>query len=358
MGKRNKYGMHDGCTMKVGGSALMEGVMMRSESAVAMAVRISDGSIQVIKKPLKNKARSAISKIPFLRGAFTLVSSMVDSVYYLSKSAEFVDLEEGVDPNKEPSKFEKFLERVFGDKLMDVMMGLSVVISLAFSIGLFMLLPKVVVELFGLDDRLVLVGNLIEGAIRIGLFIGYILLATRLNEIRRVFSYHGAEHKCIHCLEHNEELTVENVRKYTTLHPRCGTAFMFLIMVISILLFSLLDLGLNALGIVGPVWKVLIRLLFMPILAGITYEVTRLTARFGNNPIMRAISAPGLAMQRLTTFEPDDAMIEVGIASLKASLDESIPFNTEEEIEEMAKRAQGAANRKAEEEKTDDHTTE
>ena len=169
MGKRNKYGMHDGCTMKVGGSALMEGVMMRSESAVAMAVRISDGSIQVIKKPLKNKARSAISKIPFLRGAFTLVSSMVDSVYYLSKSAEFVDLEEGVDPNKEPSKFEKFLERVFGDKLMDVMMGLSVVISLAFSIGLFMLLPKVVVELFGLDDRLVLVGNLIEGAIRIGL---------------------------------------------------------------------------------------------------------------------------------------------------------------------------------------------
>ena len=357
MGKRNKYGMHDGCTLKVGGSALMEGVMMRSESAVAMAVRISDGSIQVIKKPLKNNARSKIGKIPFLRGAFNLVSTMVDSVYYLTKSAEFVDLEEGVDQNKESSKFDKFLEKVFGDKLMDIMMVVSVVISLAFSIGLFMLLPKIIVDLFGLGQH-VLVKNLIEGAIRIGLFIGYIVLATRMKEIRRVFSYHGAEHKCIHCLEHNEELTVENVRKYTTLHPRCGTAFMFLIMVISILLFSLLDLGLNALGIVGPVWKVLIRLLFMPILAGITYEVTRLTARFGNNPIMRAISAPGLAMQRLTTFEPDDAMIEVGIASLKASLDESIPFNTEEEIAEMTKCAQGAANRKAEEEKTDDHTTE
>lgn len=356
MGKRNKYGMHDGCTLKVGGSALMEGVMMRSESAVAMAVRISDGSIQVIKKPLKNNARSKIAKIPFLRGAFNLVSTMVDSVYYLTKSAEFVDLEEGVDPNQEPSKFDKFLEKVFGDKLMDIMMVLSVVISLAFSIGLFMLLPKVVVELFGLGNQ-VLVKNLIEGAIRIGLFVGYIMLATRMKEIRRVFSYHGAEHKCIHCLEHGEELTVENVRKYTTLHPRCGTAFMFLIMVISILLFSLLDLGLNAIGITGPVWKVLIRLLFMPLLAGITYEVTRLTTRF-HNPIVRAIAAPGLAMQRLTTFEPDDQMIEVGIASLKASLDESIPFNTEEEIEEMAKRAQGAANRKAEEEQKNDNPAE
>ncbi len=356
MGKRNKYGMHDGCTLKVGGSALMEGVMMRSESAVAMAVRISDGSIQVVKKPLKNNARSVIGKIPFLRGAFNLVSTMVDSVYYLTKSAEFVDLEEGVDQNQEPSKFDKFLEKVFGDKLMDIMMVISVVISLAFSIGLFMLLPKVVVELLGPNVH-VLVKNLIEGAIRIGLFIGYIVLATRMKEIRRVFSYHGAEHKCIHCLEHGEELTVENVRKYTTLHPRCGTAFMFLIMIISILLFSLLDLGLGALGINGAVWKVLIRLLFMPLLAGITYEVTRLTTRF-HNPIVRAIAAPGLAMQRLTTFEPDDKIIEVGIASLKASLDESIPFNTEEEIEEMAKRAQGAANRKKEEETGNDNPAE
>lgn len=366
MGKRNKYGIHDGCTMKVGGSALMEGVMMRSESAVAMAVRLSDGNIQVLKKPLRGSARSKIGKIPFLRGAFNLVSTMVDSVYYLTKSAEFIDLEEGVDQNQEPSKFEKFLEKHFGDKLMDIMMVISVIISLAFSIGLFMLLPKVVVELFGLGSN-VLVKNLVEGAIRIGLFIGYIFLATRMKEIRRVFSYHGAEHKSIHCLEHGEELTVENVKKYSTLHPRCGTAFMFLIMVISILLFSLLDLGLNAIGITSAVWKIIIRLLFMPILAGITYEVTRLTTRFGNNPIMRAISAPGLAMQRLTTFEPDDSMIEVGIASLKASLDESIPFNTEEEIEEMIKQSQGAANRKmeaeaaekaAEEGKNDDHTAE
>lgn len=348
MAKRNKYGMNDGKVCKVGGSALMEGVMMKSEDAVAMAVRTSDGNIRVIKKPAKNKAKKKLVGLPFVRGGYNLFESMVDSIYYLTKSAEFVDLEEGVDKEAEPSKFEKFLEKRFGDKLMDIMMVVSVIISLIVSIALFMLLPKVVVALFGLKN-MVLVENLIEGVIRIGLFVGYILLATRLKDIRRVFSYHGAEHKTIHCLEHGEELTVENVRKYTTLHPRCGTAFMFLIMVISILLFSILDLGLEQIGLASPVLKVVARLVFMPLLAGITYEVTRLATR-SKSPVMKAINAPGLAMQRLTTFEPDDSMIEVAITSLQAAMDETVPFHTEEEIQAMVKASQGAAARKEQEE--------
>ncbi len=348
MAKRNKFGMNDGCVCKVGGAALMEGVMMKSEDAVAMAVRTSDGSIKIIKRPAKSGTKRKIAKIPFIRGAFNLFESMFDSIYYLTKSAEFVDLEVEEEKDAEPSRFDKFMEKVFKDKLMDVMMAISVIISLAFSIGLFMLLPKVIVELFGMND-VVIVKNIIEGAIRIFLFIGYIFLASRLKDIKRVFSYHGAEHKTIHCLEHGEELTVENVRKYTTLHPRCGTAFMFLIMVISILLFSFIDLILNAIGWTSPVVKVFARLLFMPLLAGITYEVTRLATR-SKSKFVRAINAPGLAMQRLTTIEPDDSMIEVGIASLIAATDASVPFTTEEEMELMIKESQGAAKRKQKEE--------
>jgi len=344
MAKRNKFGIHDGKVCNVGGSALMEGVMMKSPEAIAMAVRTSDGQIKTIKKQAKKK--NWISKVFFLRGAYNLFESMIDSVYYLTKSAEFIDLEDGTDTDtKEPGKFSKFLEKVFGDKLMNFMMVISVIVSLAFSVGLFMLLPKVLVELMGIQD-LTLVKNIIEGAIRITLFVGYILLATRMKDIKRVFSYHGAEHKSIHCLEHGEELTVENVKKYSTLHPRCGTGFMFLVMVISILLFSLLDMGLTALGLTAPILKIFARLLFMPFLAGITYEVTRIATK-SKARIIRAINAPGLAMQRLTTFEPDDSMIEIAITSLKAAMDAEIPFNTEEEIEKMIKESHGVG--KAEE---------
>ena len=349
MGKRNKFGIYDGCNMKVGGAALMEGVMMKNEDSVAMAVRTSDGNIQIIKKPAKSNAKRKLSKLPFIRGAYNLFESMIDSVYYLTKSAEFIDLEDENIPKKEKTskKRNNFFEKVFKDRFMDIMMVVSVIVSLAFSIGLFMLLPRIIVELFGLEE-IVLLKNIIEGAIRIGLFIGYILLSTRLKDIRRVFSYHGAEHKTIHCLEHNEELTVENVRKYSTLHPRCGTAFMFFIMLISILLFSLLDLGLNAMGL-SNIWvKLLIRVLFMPLLAGLTYEVTRWAMK-SKLKVIRALNAPGLAMQRLTTYEPDDEMIEIAIASVKAVLDKEVPYNTEEEIKEKIKASQGLVRKKTEE---------
>ena len=341
MAKRNKFGIYDGCNLKVGGSALMEGVMMKNEDAIAMAVRTSDGEIKIIKKKSKGAGKKRkFSKLPFIRGAYNLFESMIDSVYYLTKSAEFIDLELDEKKSEEPSKMGKFLERVFKDKLMNIMMVISVIFSLLFSIGIFMLLPKVISELIGIYDNVVL-KNAVEGLIRITLFVSYIFLSTRLKDIRRVFSYHGAEHKTIHCFEHNEELTVENVKKYSTLHPRCGTAFMFFIMLISILLFSFIDIGLNALNIGNTVViKVFARFIFMPLLAGITYELTRFAMK-SKLKIIRAINAPGISMQRITTYEPDDEMIEVAISSLKAVIDESVPFNTEEEIKEMIKASQG-----------------
>ena len=341
MEKRNKFGIYDGCNLKVGGSALMEGVMMKNEDSVAMAVRAANGDIKVIKKPAnKGKRKRKISKLVLIRGGYNLIESMVDSVYYLSKSAEFIDLEEDA---KEPKKKKPSKEKTKKDSnMINIIMFFSVIISLIFSIGIFMLLPKVIVDLLGISGNVVL-KNIIEGAIRITLFIGYILLTALVKDIKRVFSYHGAEHKSIHCYEHNEELTVENVKKYSTMHPRCGTSFMFLIMVISIMLFSFLDLGLNGIGLTyegmgwtGSLIKILVRLLFMPLLAGITYEITRLSMR-SKSRIIRAINAPGIAMQRLTTYEPDDSMMEVAIASLKAVLDKDIPYNTEEEIENIIK---------------------
>jgi len=346
MGKRNKFGMFDGQMCGYGGSAVIEGVMMKGPNAIALAVRKPDGEIAVIKKPVNKKNTSRkLAKMPFVRGAYGIFDSMVDGVRYIMKSAEFVDISE--ETNKEPGKIERYLEKKFGDKLLNIMLYFSVFISLLLGIGLFMLLPKLIVELLGINDSRNILKNLIEGSIRLTLFLGYILMASRLNDIKRVFSYHGAEHKAIHCLEHGEELTVENVKKYTTLHPRCGTAFLFLVMLISIFLYSLLDYMLFISGLNNFWLKMLTRLLFMPLLAGVSYEITRLAAR-SRLKIVKLLSYPGLMLQYLTTKEPDDSMIEVGIASLKAVIDESIPFTTEEEEKLMIQDAQNYSRRKSE----------
>lgn len=333
--KRNRYGLNDGTTCSYGGSALMEGVMMKGPDSIAMAVRKGDGEIAIIKKPTDLKGRGKkVRKIPFLRGMYSIFDSMVESVRYLMKSAEFIDLDEDTDPDAEPGKFEKFLNKLFGDKLLDVMLYFSVVIAMLMSVGLFMLLPKFVVELFNISDSQNILKNVIEGSIRIVLFLVYIVLSSKLSDIKRVFSYHGAEHKSIHCYEHGEELTVENVKKYTTLHPRCGTAFMFLIMVISILIYSILDYGLIAIGWNNLAIKIFSRLLFVPLLSGITYEVTRLAAK-SPSKIIKLLNAPGLLLQYITTNEPEDEIIEVGIAALKAVIDEEVPYTTEEEEKAM-----------------------
>ncbi len=294
----------------IGGEALIEGVMMRGPDEIAIAIRKPDGEIAVEKKPLKTLAkRHKIFKTPIIRGAVGLFESMVIGVKSLMHSAEFVELDE--EENKE-SKFDKFLERVFGDKIKDAIVYFSVIIALAMGIGLFILLPNLLAGFLNFNKNTasgVLYYNLFEGVLRIFLFVGYIILVSRMKDIARVFMYHGAEHKTIHCYEHEEELTVENVRKYTTRHPRCGTAFMFVVMIISILVFSLVGWG-------NIFMNILFRLLLLPLVAGLSYEVIKFAGR-SDSAISKIVSAPGLALQRFTTREPDDSQIEVAIEALK-----------------------------------------
>lgn len=292
----------------IGGQALLEGLLMIGPENTAIAVRKPDGEIVLDKKPLPKK--SALSKIPLVRGSVNLFRQMVIGVKALMYSADFVDLED--DSGKEPSKFDAFIERLFKDKGKDAVVYVSVILSLAFSVGLFILLPNLLASLINLrkEGPNVIIYNLFEGVIRIVIFFLYIYLATLLDDIKRVWQYHGAEHKTIHCYEHEEELTVENVRKYSTKHPRCGTSFLFLVMIISIIVFSLL-------GLHNPLVNLLLRLLMIPVVAGVAYEVQRFTGRHTDWPVMKVVSAPGMLFQYLTTREPDDSQIEVAITAMK-----------------------------------------
>lgn len=282
----------------VGGQAVIEGVMMKGTEDIAIAVRKPDGEIVVKKEKLKSN-RKKISKIPIIRGMFTFVDSMVLGVNALLYSAEFVDVEE--EEKKKASKLDEFLEKNI--------IWISVVISIVFSVGLFILLPTVLVGIFKayIDNTLILNG--IEGIVRIAIFLGYILAISGMKDIRRVFEYHGAEHKSIFCYEHGEELTVENVRKYGRLHPRCGTSFLFIVMIVSILLFSLFSWS-------GVLMRLLIRILLIPIVAGISYEIIKWAGK-SESKLSCIVSAPGMWLQKLTTREPDDKQIEVAVEALK-----------------------------------------
>ncbi len=290
----------------IGGQALLEGLLMIGPQYRATAVRKPDGEIVIEKHPMKPKGK--LSKIPVIRGAVNLFSQMVIGVKALMYSAEFVDLEDGDKPY-EPSKFEQFLDRKFGDKITDVAIYFSVILSLCLSVGLFILLPNFITDFFSnfvqMDNVVVL--NLIEGAIRVGIFIGYLALVSLMKEMKRVWEYHGAEHKTIHCYENGEEITVENVRKYTTKHPRCGTSLFFTIMIISILIFAFTgwhNVFLNA----------LIRVLLVPLVAGVSLEFIKFAVKH-ENWLFKVITAPGLMFQAFTTREPDDRQIEVAIAA-------------------------------------------
>lgn len=287
----------------IGGQAVMEGVMMKAPKTMAIAVRRWDGSIEVIRQTLTTvKDRVPILKLPVLRGIVTFGETLVLGFRSLMASAElFGDEDESI----KPSKFEAFLADKLGKKTEDVLLYSALVLAVAFAIGLFILLPAL---LSGLLRSLVhsnIVINLIEGVIRLGIFLIYLVLVSRMKDIRRVFEYHGAEHKTIHCYEHDEELTVENARKYTTLHPRCGTAFLLIVMVISIVIFSFL-------GWQNIFIRVLGRLLLLPLVAGLAYEVTRFAGK-SDAPFIRAIMYPGMMLQKLTTREPSDEQLEVAI---------------------------------------------
>lgn len=286
----------------IGGQALLEGLLMIGPEYRATAIRKPDGEIIVEKHPQKPKGK--LSKIPIVRGAVNLFTQMVIGVKALMYSAEFIDLEED-DKSNEPSKIEQFLERKFGDKITDIAIYFSVVLSIFLSVGLFILLPNLIAGFIPVDG--VVFKNLIEGALRVGIFIGYLALVSLLKDMKRVWEYHGAEHKTIHCYEHGDELTVENVRKYTTKHPRCGTSLFFTIMIISILIFSFTgwhNIFLNA----------AIRILLVPIVAGVSLELIKFAVRH-ENWVFKIFSAPGLMFQKFTTREPDDSQIEVAIAA-------------------------------------------
>ncbi len=294
----------------IGGQAVIEGVMMRGPRKMAIAVRKPDGEIEVDVKPVNVLAmKYKICKLPILRGVISFFESMVTGVRSLMYSAEFFDIEE-----EQPSKFDRFLEEKFGDKLKDVVIYSSVIFAVLFSVLLFFMLPAFVTGFLQkiIPNRTVIVA--LEGLVRICIFMGYLLAVSKMPDIQRVFMYHGAEHKSIHCYEHGEELTVENVKKFTRLHPRCGTSFLLIVMIISIFVFLFIRSD-------NMVLRLVYRLLLLPVVAGISYEIIKFAGRH-DNKFTRMISKPGMLLQYMTTREPDDSQLEVAIASLQAVIPE------------------------------------
>ena len=305
----------------IGGQAVLEGVMMRGESSMATAVRDETGEIQVESSrftPLKQKSRW--KRLPFIRGVINFVASMVMGVQIIMRSGEVFGGEE------EPSKFEEWCSKKFKVNVMSVMMWFAVLLGLALAIGLFFVIPhfsiegiRLLVENVAHSSMPAFCYNLIEGVIRILIFVVYILLTSLMKEIKRVYKYHGAEHKTISCYEHGLELTVENVQKQSTIHDRCGTTFMFLVMIVSVALFSVVGIVPNNIvtSKVGAMFiKLLIKLALLPVVAGISYEILKFLAKF-DNLFVRIIKAPGLLLQKITTSQPDDSMVEVAITAFK-----------------------------------------
>ena len=311
----------------IGGQALIEGIMMRGPEKDAVAVR-TNGEIQLEIKPRKVRKPKSFATWPLIRGCVNFFDSQVVGVKALMRSA---DLSPEGTPEDEPTKFDRWLEEKLGnDRFQKMVVGIAVFLGLGLSILLFFMLPMVIVGFF---DRLIhnnLVLNLLEGLVRIAIFLAYMFLVSRMKDMKRVFAYHGAEHKTIRCYEAGLPLTVENVRQQTRLHPRCGTSFLLVIMVISILVFSvastvLLNL-IPALGALRGTFlyrlvMIVFKLLLLPLVVSITYEINRWAGRH-DNWFTRILTAPGMWLQNFTTNEPDDSMIEVGIAAVQAVLPE------------------------------------
>lgn len=293
---------------KIGGQALIEGVMMRGIDKAAMAVRQPDGEIDVEEWELNPSGfMRVITKIPVIRGIFSFGSSLITGYRCLMKSAEKAGLEDE-DGSEEKGRFELWLEKTFGENLMKIVSIIGVILGLCLAIVLFMIVPTLIVK--GIDMLVPLGGwkALLEGVIKMGIFVAYLALVSRMSDIKRVFEYHGAEHKSIFCYEKGLPLTVENVKAQSRFHPRCGTSFMILILIISILVFSVVTWD-------NLVIRVLLKLAMLPLVMGIGFELLKLCGRY-DNWLTRIIAWPGLKLQYLTTNEPDDSQIEVAIASL------------------------------------------
>lgn len=292
----------------IGGAAVMEGVMMRGPKEIATAVRKPDGEIELDKRAISLLAsKYHVNKIPVLRGVFSFFDSMICSIRALMWSAEFFDME---GEEQSQSKFEKWLSDKLGDKIKDIVIYFSVFVSLVFSIGLFFILPNLITGFLAGFVKGNALKTLIEGVVRIAIFLGYIVLVSQMEDIKRVFQYHGAEHKTIFCYEAGLPLTPENARTMPRLHPRCGTSFLVFVMIISIILFSFISWD--------NIWmRLCLRILLLPVVAGLSYEIIRLAGR-SESAAVRLISKPGMWLQKITTREPDDSQLEVAIAAMQA----------------------------------------
>ena len=296
----------------IGGQALIEGIMMRGPKKQSIVVRGKDGLVRKVEELKLVKDRNPIFGWPLVRGIVNFGSSLVNGMKALMYSAEFFPDEE----DAEPSGFEKWFEKKFGSEALEkAVIGFSVVLGIAFSVFLFIFIPGLIADLLKRWIPGYLLRNLIEGVIRIGIFLGYLIAISKMKDMRRVFAYHGAEHKTIRCYEAKLELTVENVRPQTRLHPRCGTSFLFLVVMISILFFSVIRAD-NIFLRLG------LRLLLLPVVVSVSYEITRYVGRHDNG-FTKILTAPGLWLQNFTTQEPDDSMIEVAIEAVKLVLPEN-----------------------------------
>lgn len=309
----------------IGGQAVLEGIMMRHGDDYAVAVRKPDGEIFVQKEEYHSVIKwKALTKIPFIRGVFNFIDSMVLGIKTLMFSAEFYEDEEEVKSEKELTE-EEIAKKEKQEKWM---MNATVAISVVIAVAVFMVLPYFLSSLLKPLMPSYHLRTLVEGFVRIGIFILYIALISRMDDIQRTFMYHGAEHKCINCIEHGLPLTVDNVRISSRQHKRCGTSFLFFVLAISIILLMLIQVE-------SPLMCVIVRIALIPVIAGISYEVLKLAGR-SENPIINLLSRPGLAIQKLTTKEPDDSMIEVAIQAVEAVFDwrayEAENFKTAEDL--------------------------
>mgnify|MGYP000172787455 FL=1 len=296
--------------VRIGGQAVIEGVMMKNMDRYAVSVRKPNGKIETkVEECVSFAEKHPLFQLPVFRGMANFLESMVIGMKTLNYSASFYEDEE----EQTESRTEQLLEKILGEKAEKIIMGIVLVFSLAISIGLFMILPYIASEALGKLIRNEYVILFMEGIIRIEIFLGYIVLISRMEDIKRVFMYHGAEHKTINCLEAGVPLTPENVDNFSRLHKRCGTSFIFIVMIISMVFFFFIR--------VDTIWlRIVLRLLFLPLVAGVSYEFIRL-AGSSDHPLVQIFSKPGLALQRLTTKEPDHSMIEVAIASVEGVFD-------------------------------------
>ena len=293
----------------IGGQAVLEGVMMKNKEKYAVAVRKPDGEIEVEVETYQGLAHgSKFKELPFIRGIFNFLDSLILGTRALNYSASFYEEEEGKE-----TKFDKAMDKMSGGNGEKLLSGIVTVISIMLAVGIFIVLPYFISSLFESFIRNRSLMAIIEGVIRIALFLLYVWGISAMKDIRRLYQYHGAEHKCINCIEKGRPLTVHNVMRSSRLHKRCGTSFIFFVMLVSIVLFFFIQVD-------NVAEKVILRILLMPVVAGISYEIIRLAGRT-DNVFIKVLSAPGMWIQRMTTREPDESMAEVAIASVEAVFD-------------------------------------